>query len=139
MEHKRRQNDHFSLAGMGLKKSQPKSDKRVILFLKLLLPSVGHRFILTNNVVQLNRRIIERNSLSHLNIIRPKLPPKKSRLSGNTPHGEERSKESKSESGDFGHDLFCPLAHRYFHFEYRLFIIIRQLANRRSSLHIHLK
>jgi hypothetical protein len=31
-----------------------------------------------------------------------------SESSGNTPHkvGEERSKESKSESGDFGHDLF---------------------------------
>ena len=38
-----------------------------------------------------------------------------SRLSGNTPHkvGEERSKESKSESGDFGHDHFLPTAYQH--------------------------
>jgi hypothetical protein len=57
-----------------------------------------------------------------------------SSLSGKTPHkvGEEKSKESKSESGDFGHDHFLPPSPPIPPFRISV-IILRQLANQRSS------
>ena len=47
---------------------------------------------------------------------------KKSRLSGNTPHkvGEKKRKNPKAKAAILAMTIFCPLAHRYPHLEYRL-------------------